>query len=118
MSIENVGSFKKVLDNFDGTQWAKSADLNSEMSAFSEMSGTFGAVNKPSFSDMLAGSITQVNDLQKEANVAIQKLVTGESKNLHETMLMVEKADLAFRQMNQIRMKVIEAYKEVMKMQV
>lgn len=118
MSIENVGSFKKVLDNFDASSWAKSADLKSEISPSGGIEGEFGAIHKPSFSDMLAGSITQVNDLQKEANVAIQKLVSGESKNIHETMLMVEKADLAFKQMNQIRMKVIEAYREVMKMQV
>ena len=47
----------------------------------------------------------------------MQKLASGESKNLHETLLAVEKADIAFRQMNQIRMKVIDAYKEIMKMQ-
>jgi flagellar hook-basal body complex protein FliE len=50
--------------------------------------------------------------------VAMEKLASGESKNLHETLLTVEKADIAFRTMNQIRSKVIEAYKEVMRMQI
>lgn len=117
MAIENVGSFQKVLDNFSTKDWAKSVDLKTDIEPLNSESN-FGPVNKPSFSEMLAQSVNQVNDLQKEANVAIQKLVTGESKNLHETLLMAEKADMAFRQMNQIRMKVIDAYREVMKMQV
>ena len=67
---------------------------------------------------MLTTSIGEVNNLQVEANQAVQKLVTGESKNLHETMLAVEQAEIAFKTMNQIRMKVIDAYKEVMRMQI
>ena len=37
---------------------------------------------------------------------------------MHETLLAVEKADIAFKAMNQIRLKVLDAYKEVMRMQV
>jgi flagellar hook-basal body complex protein FliE len=59
-----------------------------------------------------------VNSLQNKANESIQRLVTGENKNIHETMLTVEKAEIAFKTMNQIRQKVLDAYREVMKMQV
>ena len=48
----------------------------------------------------------------------VEVLVSGKSKNIHETMLAVEKAEIAFKTMNQIRTKVIDAYKEVMRMQV
>jgi flagellar hook-basal body complex protein FliE len=59
----------------------------------------------------------EVNSMQVEANKAIQNLAAGKTKNIHETMLAVENAEIAFKTMNQIRMKVIEAYKEVMRMQ-
>jgi flagellar hook-basal body complex protein FliE len=67
---------------------------------------------------MLNESMSEVNQLQKDANTAIEKLATGKNKDISETMLMVEKADIAFKAMNQIRTKVIEAYKEIMRMQV
>ena len=51
--------------------------------------------------------------MQTEANTAIKRLASGESKNIHETMLAVEKADIAFKTMNQIRGKIIDAYKEI-----
>ena len=47
----------------------------------------------------------------------MSKLASGKSKNIHETMLAVENAEIAFKTMNQIRMKVIDAYKEIMRMQ-
>lgn len=71
-----------------------------------------------SFGKILTEKITEVNDVQIEANHAIEKLVSGRSKNIHETMIAVEKAEIAFKMMNQIRLKVIDAYKEIMKMQV
>ena len=63
-------------------------------------------------------SIAELNAMQTEANVAMEKLASGESQNLHETLLAVEKADIAFRTMNQVRTKVIDAYREIMKMQI
>ena len=75
-------------------------------------------IQDPSFSDLLIQSVTKVNTLQHQANSAVEKLVSGETKNIHETMLAVERADIAFKTMNQIRSKVVEAYKEIMRMQV
>jgi flagellar hook-basal body complex protein FliE len=71
-----------------------------------------------SFSDTLAESIAKVSELQKDADKAIGDLVTGKSQNIHETMLAVNKADLAFRMTMQVRNKIVEAYQEVMRMQV
>jgi len=45
-------------------------------------------------------------------------LIAGESKNLHETMIAMEKADISFRLMMGVRNKIIEAYQEIMRMQV
>jgi flagellar hook-basal body complex protein FliE len=121
MSIETIGGMNRILNNYDAQEWTKSADLESlpelDANVFSGNS-LKSHESKRSFSEMLTDSIGEVNGLQTQADTAIQKLVTGESKNLHETMLAVEKADIAFKTMNQIRHKVIDAYKEVMRMQV
>ena len=72
----------------------------------------------PSFADALTESLSKVNDLQKEADVAIKDFVSGETGNIHETMIAVNKADLAFRLTMQVRNKIVEAYNEVLRMQV
>ena len=72
----------------------------------------------PSFAKALSESIEQVNTLQQEADQAIEKLSTGESNNVHGAMLAVGKADLAFRMTMQVRNKIVEAYQEVMRMQI
>ena len=72
----------------------------------------------PSFADTLAQSLDKVNTLQKDADVAIQDFVAGDTRNIHETMIAVGKADLAFRLTMQVLNKIVEAYQEVMRMQV
>lgn len=121
MSIETISGMNRILNNYDAKEWTKSAELGAlpELDTNLLSGDAFkGHEAKRSFSEMLTDSLTEVNGLQKEADTAIQKLVTGESKNLHETMLAVEKAQIAFKTMNQIRHKVIDAYREVMRMQV
>lgn len=122
MPIENIGSMNSILNSYNAKDWASSAKI-SDVNAldFDKLSADLnpqGAGNKGSFAEVLTNSIAQVNNLQHEANIAVQKLATGESKNLHETMLAVEQAELAFKKMNQIRLKVIDAYREVMRMQI
>ena len=70
------------------------------------------------FSKTLAESLGKVNDLQQEADDAIEGLVSGKSQNIHETMIAVGKADIAFRMTMQVRNKIVEAYQEVLRMQV
>ena len=74
--------------------------------------------NATSFSDLLRQSVDQVNQDQAQADMAVKELVAGRSKNLHETMLTIERADVSLRLMMQVRNKIIDAYKEIMKMQV
>jgi len=70
------------------------------------------------FADSLKDAVQSVNELQKNADVMSQKLATGETKNIPEVMLAVEKADIALKLMVQVRNKMIEAYQEIMRMQV
>jgi len=72
---------------------------------------------KTDFSQMLKNTIEEINTLQVKADKAIEALATGESKNIHQTMIAIEKADISFKMMMQVRNKLLEAYKEIMHMQ-
>ena len=71
-----------------------------------------------SFGDMLKSAISTVNEVQKQSDVEIQKLMAGETQDLHTTMIAVQKADLSFQMMMQVRNKIVQAYQEIMRMQV
>ena len=120
MSIETIGNINSIIKNNDAKSWTKDVELNAEKLSIGSKSGeNLGDLKAAgSFTEMLVNSMNKVNALQNEANVAIEKLAAGKNKNLHETMLAVEKADIAFKTMNQVRTKVIDAYKEIMRMQV
>ena len=72
----------------------------------------------PSFKDVLAGAVGEVQRLQNEADTAIRQLVSGEIKDVTEAMVAVEKADVSFQTMMAVRNKIVAAYEEVMRMQV
>ena len=70
-----------------------------------------------SFSETLTDSMEEVNQLQKEADRAIEALATGETKDIAQTMIAVEKANVSFQLMTQVRNRLVEAYQEVLRMQ-
>lgn len=71
-----------------------------------------------SFSALLKDSINKVSNLQNEADKAIEGLANGTVANIHETMIAVEKANLSFNLMLQVRNKLLAAYEEIMRTQV
>ncbi len=73
---------------------------------------------KGNFLDVLKKSVEKVNTLQNQADTAINDLILGDNKDIVQTMIKVEKADISFRLMMQIRNKIVKAYEEVMRMQV
>lgn len=70
------------------------------------------------FGEVLKDAISTVSELQNQSNQEIQKLMTGESKDLHTTVIAMQKADLSFQMMMQVRNKIVQAYQEIMRMQV
>lgn len=76
------------------------------------------AGGKESFADVLKSSIEKVNGLQNEADQATQDLLVGKDTNIHQVMIAMEKADLSFQMMMQVRNKIVNAYEEMMRMQV
>ena len=70
------------------------------------------------FGDYLTSAIGHVNKLQKEADLSVAAVATGQSGNLHEMMIALDKADLSFRALTRVRSKVLDAYQEIMRMQI
>lgn len=119
MSIKTFSQMQNTLKSYDVNNWSKSVEFGKQMDFSKELGKVSSGEEAGSrtFGDFLMESIGNVNKLQVDADTAVQKLASGESQNLHETLLAVEKADIAFKTMNQIRTKVIDAYKEIMRMQ-
>jgi len=65
------------------------------------------------FKDLLVDSIQEVNKMQQDADRAVEAMATGKDVKPAEVLTAVQKADLAFRMMMQIRNKMVEAYQEV-----
>src|SRR5438876_11731210 len=71
-----------------------------------------GAGGQP-FKNILLEALNQVNTMQTQANEAVQQLVTGGDVNPAEVLTTLQKADISFRMMLQIRNKLVQAYQEV-----
>lgn len=67
---------------------------------------------------MLQEGLSQVGALQAEADSAIMRLAAGQADSLHEVMIAVERASIALELTIALRNKLIEAYQEIMRMQV
>jgi flagellar hook-basal body complex protein FliE len=100
----------------DITQFPNVAGLGGpEAPAPSQPGGDQGA---GSFASVLKKSLTEVNQMQQKADAAITALATGDKVSLHDTMIAMEQADVSFRLMMQVRNKIVEAYQEILRIQV
>jgi flagellar hook-basal body complex protein FliE len=66
-----------------------------------------------SFKNYLLDSIQQVNEMQQQADTAVENFATGGDISPAEVLTAVQKADLAFKMMLQVRNKLVQAYEEV-----
>ncbi len=69
------------------------------------------------FGDLLKQALQEVNQASVQAEGEARNLMTGEGADMHSAMLAVQKADLSFQMMMAVRSKLIDAYREVMRMQ-
>src|SRR5256885_12896394 len=76
------------------------------------------AGNGGSFATLLQHSLDQVNGLQHDSDAAARAFALGQAPSVHDTMIAMEKADLSLRLTMKVRNKVVEAYQEIMRMQV
>jgi len=81
------------------------------------LAGKTSAPDK-SFKEVLGEKINEVNDMLVKKDIAIEDLATGKTDNVAEVLTAVEKADIAFKALMQIRNKLVDAYKEIERMQI
>ena len=81
--------------------------------------GTSAKKTAGSFGEMFSQSIKELDQMQLQADKKIEGLTTKtNSATPHDAMIALEKADIAFQLMNQIRGKIIRAYEEILRTQI
>ena len=75
-------------------------------------------VTAPGFAQMFERFVKGVDHKKKVAKNEVQDLILGKSDNIHEAMVKVQEAGVAFNLMIQVRNKLVDSYKELMRMRV
>ncbi len=76
-----------------------------------------GGEEQGNFLSTLEQSMNAVEGAQGEAENQVAQLLNGQGADLHTAMIAVEKADLSFQLMMQVRNKIVQAYQQVSNMQ-
>ena len=71
-----------------------------------------------SFADMLTRAVSNVDGAMKESDQNVQDFVAGKTDNVHDVMISMQRAQLSFQMMVEVRNKAIEAYHEISRMQI
>jgi flagellar hook-basal body complex protein FliE len=85
-----------------------------------QATASMSAVQQPStdFSSWLSQQVSDVNTKIGEADMQVRQLAVGENTNIHQVMISLEKARLSLELVVQVRNKVLEAYQNMMQMQI
>ena len=92
--------------------------LNASRASKTDAAIPSGSSAKPHFSSFLETAVAEVSDKMKAADAEKTKLFTGETNNLHQAMISMQEASVAFSLMVEVRNKLVESYQEIMRMQV
>jgi flagellar hook-basal body complex protein FliE len=79
--------------------------------------GSEGASGGDSFASILSNAVSGVNQLHNDAAAQVGNLLQGGGADLNNVMVAVEKADVSFQLMMQVRNKIVSAYQDIEKMQ-
>ncbi len=71
-----------------------------------------------SFKDVLMDEIYKVSELEKDSDMLTADFISGKTDNIHSVLIAAEKASIALQLMIEVRNKVLDAYNEIMRMQV
>lgn len=70
-----------------------------------------------SFADMIEKAVNSVDETNKNADQKVEDLVAGRTENVHEVMISMQKAQLSFELMTEIRNKLLDTYQQLSRMQ-
>ena len=101
--ISSLGTIRTISPlNLDNSSVGKDTEINATVS----------------FKDFLNEAISKVNKLQIDAQTLSDDFAAGRTDNIHEVMIAAAKADIALQFTLQIRNKIVDAYNEIMRMQI
>lgn len=86
--------------------------------ALATSAGLSGSAQPKGFTEVFEHQLGQVNQDLAAAETSLQKLAAGESVELHDVMISLETARISVQTMIQVRNRLVEAYQEVMRMQI
>ncbi len=75
-------------------------------------------VDGADFKKFLADNLNRVNEMQVDADKAVENLITGKETDITKVMGAVEKADVAFKTLMAVRNKLVESYQDILRMRV
>ena len=87
------------------------------IAAVEPLLGTSAPSSRGDFASILRSAVNRVEDTGNQASTAVNNFLSGEGGELHSTVLATQKASLEFDMFLQVRNKVVQAYQEVMRMQ-
>ena len=70
-----------------------------------------------SFKNVISKFINDVDKMQKTSEQAVKDYAAGEITDIHQVMIAAEEANLSFQLMMEVRNKLLESYREIMRMQ-
>jgi flagellar hook-basal body complex protein FliE len=108
-----ISTSQSLLDKGQTLKEIRNSELRPQISPSSS-----SEANGKSFADTLKEAVNSVNTMQKDSDKKMEELATGKNHNVAEVMIAAEKSDIALKLMVSVRNKIIEAYQEIMKMQV
>lgn len=91
--------------------------LSADIRLAGETAAGVKAADGPSFDKLFQSAVSQVETFRQQSQAAADRFLNGESEELHQVVLATQRAQVAFDLFAQVRNKVVQAYQEVMRMQ-
>lgn len=89
----------------------------SDLAAVPRLDGAAKANKAGGFQDVLRDALARVENSRAAADQAVDQFMSGDTQDLHSTILATQKASLDFEYLLQMRNKVVQSYQEIMRMQ-
>jgi len=82
-----------------------------------EPNSSSAGASEPGFREVLGGALDDMRQLETQAENTVAGVLNGSGTDVHSALIAVEKADLSFQLMMQVRNKIVSAYEEISRMQ-
>lgn len=100
--------------------------MDMKITGLSQVGSSYSVNNAPkvqgenavSFSDVLKNALVSVSNDEKKVKEMNQLFVKGELENLHDLTIAAQKADISFQTLMEVKNKLIDAYREITRIQV